>query len=32
VEVRAQLKDFHDRKLFFLTGPEGITIELAQWR
>lgn len=23
--------DFHDRKLVFLTGPEGITVELAQW-
>jgi catechol 2,3-dioxygenase-like lactoylglutathione lyase family enzyme len=31
VEVRGELKDFHDRKLFFLTGPEGITVELAQW-
>jgi catechol 2,3-dioxygenase-like lactoylglutathione lyase family enzyme len=32
VEVRGELADFHDRKLFFLTGPEGITIELAEWR
>jgi len=24
--------DFHDRKLVFLRGPEGITVELAQWR
>jgi catechol 2,3-dioxygenase-like lactoylglutathione lyase family enzyme len=32
VEVRGELKDFHDRRLFFLTGPEGITVELAQWR
>ena len=23
--------DFHDRKLVFLTGPEGITVELAEW-
>lgn len=31
VEVRGELKGFHDRRLFFLTGPEGITVELAQW-
>ncbi len=31
VEVRGELEAFHDRKLFFLTGPEGITVELAQW-
>ena len=23
--------EFHDRKLVFLEGPEGVTIELAQW-
>jgi len=22
---------FHDRKLVFLSGPEGVTVELAQW-
>jgi catechol 2,3-dioxygenase-like lactoylglutathione lyase family enzyme len=31
VEVRGELKEFHDRQLFFLTGPDGITVELAQW-
>lgn len=31
VEVRGELDAFHDRRLFFLTGPDGITIELAQW-
>lgn len=31
VAVRSELKDFHSRRLFFLTGPEGITVELAQW-
>lgn len=31
VEVRGELADFHDRRLFFVTGPEGITVELAQW-
>jgi len=23
--------DFHSRRLIFLEGPEGITVELAQW-
>jgi hypothetical protein len=23
---------FHDRKLVFLEGPEGITVELAEWK
>ncbi len=32
VEVRAELTAFHNRRLFFLTGPEGITVELAQWQ
>ena len=32
VEVRSELKLFHNRQLFFLTGPEGITVELAQWQ
>jgi catechol 2,3-dioxygenase-like lactoylglutathione lyase family enzyme len=31
VEVRGELKGFHNRQLVFLTGPEGITVELAQW-
>lgn len=31
VEVRHELSGFHDRRLVFLTGPEGITVELAQW-
>jgi catechol 2,3-dioxygenase-like lactoylglutathione lyase family enzyme len=31
VEVRSELQGFHDRLLYFLTGPEGITVELAQW-
>jgi catechol 2,3-dioxygenase-like lactoylglutathione lyase family enzyme len=31
VEVRGELKGFHNRRLFFLTGPEGVTVELAQW-
>lgn len=32
VETRSPVMDFHDRKLVFLRGPEGVTIELAEWR
>lgn len=32
VTLRNQVMEFHDRKLVFLDGPEGITVELAQWR
>lgn len=31
VAPRNEVMEFHDRKLVFLTGPEGITVELAQW-
>lgn len=31
IQPRNALLDFHHRKLIFLTGPEGITVELAQW-
>jgi catechol 2,3-dioxygenase-like lactoylglutathione lyase family enzyme len=31
VALRNQIMEFHDRKLVFLSGPEGITVELAQW-
>jgi catechol 2,3-dioxygenase-like lactoylglutathione lyase family enzyme len=31
IETRNQIMDFHDRKLVFLRGPEGITVELAEW-
>jgi len=24
--------DFHSRKLVFIEGPEGVTVELSQWR
>jgi catechol 2,3-dioxygenase-like lactoylglutathione lyase family enzyme len=30
-ETRNEIMDFHSRKLVFLEGPEGVTIELAQW-
>jgi hypothetical protein len=23
--------DFHSRKLVFIDGPEGVTVELAEW-
>ncbi|HUK10220.1 MAG TPA: VOC family protein [Stellaceae bacterium] len=31
VEMRNDIMQFHDRKLVFIAGPEGITVELAQW-
>lgn len=31
IRTRNEIMTFHDRKLVFLEGPEGITIELAQW-
>jgi catechol 2,3-dioxygenase-like lactoylglutathione lyase family enzyme len=32
VRLRNEVMEFHDRKLVFLAGPEGITVELAQWQ
>ena len=29
--LRNEMMTFHDRKLVFLEGPEGITVELAEW-
>jgi len=31
VKLRNEVLDFHNRKLVFLSGPEGVTVELAQW-
>ena len=31
VALRSEVLDFHARKLVFLSGPEGITVELAGW-
>jgi len=31
IKLRNRMMDFHKRKLVFLEGPEGITVELAQW-
>ena len=30
VEFRNEVMVFHDRKLVFLSGPEGVTVELAE--
>ena len=30
-QTRNEIMDFHSRKLVFLDGPEGVTIELSQW-
>lgn len=32
VQTRTDVLDFHARKLVFLKGPEGITVELSEWR
>lgn len=31
VMLRNKVMDFHARKLVFLSGPEDITVELAEW-
>ncbi len=31
VKTRSEVLDFHDRRLVFLVGPGGVTIELAEW-
>jgi catechol 2,3-dioxygenase-like lactoylglutathione lyase family enzyme len=31
VQLRNEVMDFHSRKLVFLVGPEGVTVELAEW-
>lgn len=31
VKLRNEVMEFHDRKLVFLSGPEGVTVELAEW-
>ncbi len=32
VQLRNAVMEFHHRKLVFLRGPEGITVELAEWK
>ena len=31
IKTRNEIMDFHSRKLVFIDGPEGVTIELSQW-
>ena len=31
VQTRNEIMDFHNRKLVFISGPEGITVELSEW-
>jgi catechol 2,3-dioxygenase-like lactoylglutathione lyase family enzyme len=31
IDTRNEVMDFHDRRLVFLAGPSGVTIELAEW-
>lgn len=31
VQARSGVLEFHDRRLVFLDGPGGITVELAEW-
>jgi hypothetical protein len=31
VQLRNEVMDFHNRKLVFLSGPEGVAVELAEW-
>jgi catechol 2,3-dioxygenase-like lactoylglutathione lyase family enzyme len=31
VHTRNDVMEFHDRRLVFLVGPGGVTIELAEW-
>jgi catechol 2,3-dioxygenase-like lactoylglutathione lyase family enzyme len=30
-ETRNEIMDFYSRKLVFIDGPEGVTVELAEW-
>lgn len=30
-KTRNDIMDFHARKLVFIEGPEGVTVELAEW-
>ncbi len=31
-KTRGDILNYHDRKLVFLDGPGGVTVELAQWQ
>ena len=30
-KTRNEIMDFHSRKLVFIEGPEGVTVEFSQW-
>jgi catechol 2,3-dioxygenase-like lactoylglutathione lyase family enzyme len=30
-KTRNEIMDFHSRKLVFIDGPEGVTVELSEW-
>ena len=30
-KARNEIMEFHSRKLVFIDGPEGVTVELAEW-
>ncbi|MGB5834663.1 MAG: VOC family protein [Thiohalocapsa sp.] len=32
IQFRNEVMEFHHRKLVFLSGPEGVTVELAEWK
>ncbi|HUA95235.1 MAG TPA: VOC family protein [Acidimicrobiales bacterium] len=32
VKARGDVLEFHDRRLVFLEGPAGVTVELAEWQ
>lgn len=31
IKIMNEIMDFHARKLVFVAGPEGVTVELSQW-
>ncbi len=31
ITTRNEVMEFHDRKLVFLNGPDGVVVELAEW-
>ncbi len=31
VEILNDIMDFHERKLVYFSGPEGVTLELSEW-
>jgi catechol 2,3-dioxygenase-like lactoylglutathione lyase family enzyme len=32
IKARGDVLEFHDRRLVFLEGPAGVTVELAEWQ